>query len=329
MDDALAKRSLGRTNIRITAIGLGCWQFSQRENLSGMFWPSLDQATTREIVRVSLEGGINWFDTAEVYGWGRSEATLADALRTAGQRPGDVVVATKWWPSFRGATSLYENTDDRQAHLAEFPIDLHQIHHPLAFATTRGQMHTMAALVRAGKIRAVGVSNWGARRMVRADAALRELGLGLASNQVKYNLLDRRAERSGGVIEAAKRIGATVIAYSPLEQGLLTGKFHDRPELIRSRQGFRRYFPWFKRERILESRPLIDALREVGARHGGATAAQVALAWLVSFHGPTVVAIPGATKVGHARDNVGALRVTLDDEELQRIDALSRRYARL
>jgi aryl-alcohol dehydrogenase-like predicted oxidoreductase len=326
MDSGLVTRRLGKTDIRITAIGLGCWQFSQRENLSGMFWPSLDQAATREIVRVSLEGGVNWFDTAEVYGWGRSEAMLADALRAAGRRPGDVVVATKWWPSFRGSTSLAENVEDRQAHLAEFPIDLHQIHHPLAFATTRGQMRTMAALVRGGKIRAIGVSNWGARKMIRADAALRELGLGLASNQVKYSLLDRRIERNG-VLDAARGLGVTIIAYSPLEQGLLTGKFHDDPGLVRTR-GFRRYMPWFKRARILESRPLIDALREIGARHGGASAAQVALAWLVSFHGSTVVAIPGATKVRHARDNVGALGIHLDDGELRRIDALSRRCAR-
>jgi aryl-alcohol dehydrogenase-like predicted oxidoreductase len=319
-------RQLGRTGIQVTPIGLGCWQFSQRENLSGMFWPTLSHGEITEIVRESLDGGINWFDTAEVYGWGRSEALLARALQENDRGPGDVLVATKWWPSFRGSSSIIESIDDRLAHLGGFPIDLYQVHHPLAFATTRGQMYAMAELVRQRKIRAVGVSNFGARKMIRASAALQSLGLSLASNQVKYSMLDRRIEKNG-VLDAARRLGITIIAYSPLEQGLLTGKFHDDPDLIRRRQGFRRFLPAFRRDRILESRPLVDALREIGARHG-ASPSQVALSWLVAFHGSMVLAIPGATKVRHARDNVGAMQISLEPDELSRLDELSRRYAR-
>ena len=323
---AVQTRQLGRTKIQISPIGLGCWQFSQRENLSGMFWPTVSQEETTEIVKESLDGGINWLDTAEVYGWGRSEAVLARALLDCGREPGDVRVATKWWPSFRGSSSITESIDDRLAHLGGFPIDLYQVHHPFAFATTAGQMASMAALVRQGKIGAVGVSNFGVRKMIRASAALQAHGLCLASNQVKYSMLDRRIEKNG-VLDAARRLGVTIIAFSPLEQGLLSGKFHDDPDLIRGRQGFRRFLPAFRRDRILESRPLIDALREIGARYQ-ASAAQVALSWLVTFHGDAVVAIPGATRVRHARDNVGALRFTLEREELDRLDELSRRYAR-
>jgi len=319
-------RQLGRTGQKITAIGLGCWQFSQRQNVSGMFWPTLSEEEIDQIVRVSLDGGINWFDTAEVYGWGRSEALLARALRRCGRQPGDVVVATKWWPTFRGSASLLESIDDRLAHLDGYPIDLYQIHHPLALASTAGQMRAMAELVRAGKIGAVGVSNWSARKMERASVALEGHGLHLASNQVKYSMLDRRVENNG-VLEAARRLGVMIIAYSPLEQGLLTGKFHDDPDLVRGRQGFRRFLPGFRRDRIIESRPLIAALREVGARHD-ASPAEVALNWLVSFHGPMVVAIPGATRVRHAMQNLRAMGFTLEQAELDRLDQLSRRFAR-
>ena len=326
MQHAMTTRPLGRTGLQITPIGQGCWQFSQRQNVSGMFWPNVSREETAAIVRESLDGGVNWFDTAEVYGWGRSEELLAQALEDNGRRPGDVLVATKWWPTLRGSSSIIETVDDRLAHLRGFPIDLHQVHHPLALSTARGQMQAMAQLVRDGKIGSVGVSNFSARKMIHASSALNDLGLCLASNQVKYSMLDRRIEKNG-VLDAALRLGVTIIAYSPLEQGLLSGKFHDDPELIRRRQGFRRFLPWFKRERIEESRPLIEALREIGQGYQ-ASPAQVALNWLINAHGPGVVAIPGATKVKHARDNVKAMSFSLTPDELRRLDELSRRYAR-
>jgi aryl-alcohol dehydrogenase-like predicted oxidoreductase len=324
---ALQLRQLGRSELQVTPIGLGCWQFSRRNNVSGMFWPSLPQEETRAIVRASLEGGISWFDTAEVYGWGASEASLADALRAAGRKPGEVIVATKWWPSLRLAHSIEETIDERLAHLGGFGVDLHQVHHPLSFSGVRAQMEAMADLVQRGKIRAVGVSNFSARGMRAAHAALLERGLFLTSNQVSYSLLNRRIERNG-TLAAARELGITIIAYSPLAQGRLTGVFHDDPGLVRRRQGFRRFLPGFRRKKILESQPLIDALREIGARHG-ATAAQVALSWLVHFHGDAVVAIPGATKVRHAVEAAGAMDFVLEAEELRRIDELSRRFARL
>lgn len=323
---ALALRTLGRSELRVTPIGLGCWQFSRRNNVSGMFWPSLPQEETRAIVRASLDGGINWFDTAEVYGWGASEASLADGLQAAGVKPGEVIVATKWWPSLRTSSSIVETIDERLGHLGGFGVDLHQVHHPVSLSGVRAQMAAMATLVQQGKIRAVGVSNFSARKMRAAHAALQEHGLSLTANQVKYSLLDRRIERNG-TLEAAAELGVTIIAYSPLSQGLLTGVFHDDPGLVRRRQGFRKFLPGFRRKKILESRPLIDALREIGARYN-ASAAQVALSWLVHFHGDGVVAIPGATKVRHAVEAAGAMGFVLEADELQRIDELSRRFAR-
>jgi aryl-alcohol dehydrogenase-like predicted oxidoreductase len=170
-------------------------------------------------------------------------------------------------------------------------------------------------------VRFVGVSNFREQDLRRAHAALAKRGLPLASNQVKYSLLDRRIEKNG-TLAAAKELGVTVIAYSPLEQGLLSGKFHRDPSLLAG-TGIRKWTPAFRR--LDKSRPLIDELEKIAQAHG-ATSSQVALAWLVTFHGDTVVAIPGATKTKHVDENVGAMGLTLSRQELDRLDELSRPF---
>jgi len=280
----------------------------------------------RDIVRAALDGGISWFDTAEVYGWGASEEGLAAALHAAGKQPGEVLVATKWWPMLRTARSITGTIDERLRRLGGFPIDLHQVHQPFALASIGAQMDAMAELVKAGKIRGVGVSNFSARRMRAAHEALARHGLPLLTNQVKYSLLDRRVELDD-TLQTARELGVTLIAYSPLEQGLLTGVFHQDPDLIRRRPGFRRYLPEFRRERIVRSAPLIEALRRIGDRRG-ASPAQVALCWLLCAHGDLVVAIPGATKVRHAVEAAGAMGFRLDEGEVRELDELSWRYTR-
>jgi aryl-alcohol dehydrogenase-like predicted oxidoreductase len=317
-------RTLGQSGIRVTPVGLGLWQFSKRANLAGKFWPELADEETDAIVRAALDGGVNWFDTAEIYGKGRSEETLARGLAAAGKRDGDVVIATKWWPTLRRAGSIRKTIDERLRRLGGFSIDLHQVHHPASLSTVRAQMDAMADLVSRGKIRAVGVSNFGARRMRAAHEALAKRGLPLAANQVMMSLLCRKPERSG-VLAAAKELGITVIAYSPLAQGLLTGKFHDDPALVKSRPGFRRWFPSFGRKGLERSRPVVEALRGVAAAHG-ATPTQVALAWLVAFHGDTVVAIPGATSPRQAAECAGAMGITLSPAELARLDEASKPF---
>ncbi|HEX8435864.1 aldo/keto reductase [Archangium sp.] len=317
-------RRLGRSDIEISAVGLGCWQFSEGFGLAGGFWEALPAETVQEIIDASLLGGINWFDTAEAYGNGRSERALAAALTRLGKKPGDVVVATKWLPILRLASNLGKTIDERLACLSPFAIDLHQIHQPFALATVAAQANAMADLVEAGKIRTVGVSNFSAKRMRAAHAALARRGIPLVSNQMPYSLLDRRIE-SSGVMAAAKELGITLIAYSPLAQGLLSGKFHDDPSLIRGRTGPRKYLPGFRAKGLERSRPLVDELRKIATAHG-VTASQVALNWLAHFHGDTVVVIPGATKRRHAEENVGSMGFTLSQAELGRIDELSRQF---
>jgi aryl-alcohol dehydrogenase-like predicted oxidoreductase len=317
-------RSLGRSPLRITPIGLGCWQFSEGGGLGGSYWPTLPPDVENGIVAASLEAGINWFDTAELYGNGRSEAALARALLAAGRKDSDVVVATKWHPLLRTARSITETIGVRRARLAPFGIDLHQVHQPVALSTTAAQMNAMADLVEAGAIRTVGVSNFSARRMRAAHAALAARGIPLVSNQVRYSLLHRGIE-SNGVLEAARELGITVIAYSPLGQGILSGKFHRDPALIRARSGPRKWLPDFRRARLERSRPLVAALEAIAAAHG-ATASQVALNWLASAHGENVVVIPGATSVAQAAENARSLGFSLSRAEAERLDDLSGQF---
>jgi aryl-alcohol dehydrogenase-like predicted oxidoreductase len=313
------KRILGSTGIEITPIGLGTWQLSEGKGGAVGTWSAVPESIADAVIRAALEGGINWFDTAELYGYGRSERALARGLGRGGAKPGSVVIATKWNPLFRKARSIKDTVARRLECLHPFGIDLHQVHFPASFSSVESEMHAMADLIEAGKIRAAGVSNFSAGQMRRAHETLRKRGLSLSSNQVKYSSLDRRIENNG-VLAAAKELGITIIAYSPLEMGLLSGKFHKDPALL-SR------IPWGRRIRLRrlvdKSRPLVELLDRIGAVHQ-ASAAQVALNWVVTFHGETVVTIPGATKEHHARESAGALNLALSQNELAAIDEKSR-----
>jgi aryl-alcohol dehydrogenase-like predicted oxidoreductase len=314
----MEKRALGATNIQITPVGLGCWQFSDGKALTGTYWPKLGQDLTNAIVQASLAGGINWFDTAEAYGWGASEAGLAKALYANGEQPGSVRVATKWFPLGRFAGSITRTIDKRLAYLDGFPIDLHQIHAPYgSFSRIERQMDAMAELVADKKIGAIGVSNFNTKQLRRAYDHLAKKGIPLASNQIQYNLLQRQAEKNG-VIDLAKALGISIIAYSPLAQGLLTGKFHDDPTLIKGRVGPRKRMGAFSPKGMAKSAPMITALKDIAEKHG-VTPGQVALRWLLQRHGETVVVIPGATKVRHAQQNAAVLGFALTDENMETI----------
>ncbi len=317
----IEKRQLGQSDLSLSAIGLGTWQFSKGTGLVGKFWGALDDELTEEIIKTSLDGGINWFDTAEVYGGGESEKILAKALDSIGVTPEDAKLATKWWPALRTAASISKTINIRKEALNHRPIDLYQIHQPFSFSSVEKQMLEMIKLVNEGHIKHIGVSNFSVEAMIESHRILTEHGLTLASNQVKYSLLDRRIEESG-MIERAKELSISIIAYSPLEQGLLTGKFHDNPALIQQAKGPRRYQRKFKEAGLNETKPLINLLDTIGEKYN-VSASQVALNWLIHYHGDTVFAIPGATKTHHAQDNVGALTFKLDTGELEEISRTS------
>ena len=318
----IAKRRLGQSDILITPIGLGCWQFSEGYSLTGTYWPALSEELTNDIVQASLDGGINWFDTAEAYGWGRSEAGLARALQEADQSNGKVIIATKWFPILRTARSIRTTIDKRLKHLAGYDIDLHQIHAPFgSFSSHRNQLNALVDLIHHGKIKTAGVSNFSADQMEKAFRFFESKGVPLVSNQVSYSLLNRRIEQNG-ILDKAKELGVTIIAYSPLAQGLLTGKFHQQPELIKKRVGPRKRMQGFKPQGLAKSQPLIDKLQDIAIKKE-ASVAEIALSWLIHFHGETVVAIPGATSVKHIVGNSNAMKIRLNEQEMEEISALS------
>ncbi|MFW5814100.1 MAG: aldo/keto reductase [Spirochaetota bacterium] len=316
--------TLGTTDIEISPIGLGCWQFSGGSGLAGFYWKAIDQDVVNRIVAAALDGGMNWFDTAEAYGKGRSEAALSTALQAAGVGQ-EAIIATKWFPILRFAGNIRKTFPDRLRHLAPYPVTLHQIHNPGSFSSIERQIDEMAALAGSGSIRAVGVSNFNATRMREAHEALERRGLRLASNQVRYSLLDRRIE-TNGVLETAQELGATIIAYSPLEQGILTGKFHESEEARAGLSGPRKYLSQFKSSGLERTAPLVDALRRIAGRHD-ATPAQVALAWVTRRHGTSVVAIPGASSVEQAQSNARAMSLRLAAEELEDLTETASRVA--
>ena len=317
----IQKRHLGHTDIEITPIGLGVMQFSGSRGFFRGIMPDLPPEQMNAVIKTALNGGINWFDTAEIYGRGRSERGLANGLKAAGVQDGEVVIGTKWFPIFRSASKIPLTIDDRIHFLDGYTIDLYMIHQPWGFSSPETEMDAMGDLVKAGKIRSVGVSNFNLRHMQRAQAALEKHGLPLAVNQVQYSLLNRKIE-TNGVLDAARETGITIVAWSPLASGLLSGKFHKNPELLDQTPYFRRLM---LRRRLERSRPTVNLLEEIAARYE-VTPGQVALNWLINFQGETVVAIPGASKVQQAEENAGAMKFRLSDEELTRLDKLTRDF---
>jgi aryl-alcohol dehydrogenase-like predicted oxidoreductase len=316
-DVQVSKRSLGKTNIEVTPIGLGMMEFSGGGGMLGSAFPVIEQENKNATVKAGLDGGINWFDTAELYGSGVSETSLATALKAAGRKDADVVVATKWWPLFRTARNIPKTIDERLRFLDGFSISNYMVHQPFSFSSPEAEMEEMAKLVEAGKIRSVGVSNFNPEQMRRAHRQLQKHGLPLAVNQVRYSLLDRRIEKNG-ILETAKELGITIIAYTPLGSGMLTGKYHKNPELLKSRSSFYR----IRLQRSLEkSRGLVAVLEEIAGKNN-ATAAQVALNWVINSQGDTVVTIPGVTKVSQAVESAGAMKFKLSGDEIARLSSL-------
>lgn len=317
-ETAAPRYRLGNSETRLSPVGLGTWQFSQGRGMVGKFWPRLAPALMLSIVEEAMRHGINWFDTAEVYGKGKSEAALADALDGLHIGLDDVFIATKWWPLLRSARNLEDTIHERLQRLHQRTITLHQIHQPYSRSSIADQMRGMARLLDAGLIQHAGVSNFSAHQMVEAHRVLKQYGYELASNQVRYHLLDRRIEQNG-ILSAAEDLGISIIAYSPLAQGLLTGKFHSGAA---QPAGIRKLDPHFGPQFLKKTRPLIDALSAMATRYR-VTAAQVALNWIIAHPGERIFAIPGATRVSQAAQNAGAMGWHLSDSDRDALNQIS------
>lgn len=303
MEAAIKLRKLGASDLFLSPIGLGCWQFNRGKGFMGNYWSFVDESEIRQIIQQSLAGGINWFDTAESYGWGESERMLSKALQSLNVPPESIHIADKWSPTFRFATSIRRTIDERLQILAPYPISLYQIHHPFSFSSIPSQITAMIRLLEQGKIRYVGVSNFSAKQMRKAHQELRKFGYALISNQVHYSLIHRQIE-TNGILDTARELKVAIIAYSPLEQGILTGKFHRHPQLLKEDTGYRKYRSAFKKKSLARCEPIIRLLEQLAQTYQ-VTPAQIALNWLIYSQAELVFAIPGATRVNQVKDNVG------------------------
>ena len=310
--------TLGPGGPTVPALGVGTWAWGD-----SLFWDygkAYSDSDLQAAFEASLDAGLTLFDTAEVYGLGQSERLIGRFMQ---QRPQQAVIATKYFPlpwrwSQQSVADALTASLDR---LQVASVALYQVHWPLEFWL--GQKDLMAALataVKGDRIGAVGVSNYSAKQMREAHAYLADQGVPLAVNQVQYSLHSRGAETSG-VMATARELGVTILAYSPLAQGLLTGKY--TPEANLKPAGARWLDPRFSPAGLTKLMPVIQALQAIAEKRER-TPAQVALNWLVAQG--NVVPIPGAKNARQATQNAGALGWQLTPEEQGQLSQLTQGY---
>lgn len=271
-----------------------------------------------EAFTAALEAGITFFDTAEIYGLGLSEKFLGKFMQKTEQK---VQIATKFGPApwrFTGQ-SVSDALTDSLKRLQVEKIALYQVHWPFTFLMSQETlMNTLADEVKRGRIEAIGVSNYSAQQMREAHEILAKRGVPLAVNQVRYSLLARQIE-SNGIFHSARELGVTILAYSPIAQGLLTGKYS--AESAETPSGARRIDPQFSKEGLQKIEPVISLLRQFGEKRDR-TPVQVALNWLIAQG--NVIPIPGAKTAQQVQQNAGALGWRLTDDEIAQLEQVSR-----
>jgi aryl-alcohol dehydrogenase-like predicted oxidoreductase len=290
-------------------MGLGCWQWGDK--LMWGYGKDYAGVDVKAAFAASLAAGVTFFDTAEAYGNGRSEQLLGQFRREA-QVP--IRIATKFMPlpwRLQGDTLLSAlRASLRRLGLPS--VDLYQMHWPFPPVSIETWMRAMTQAVEECLTLAVGVSNYNLDQTKRAVAALAKRDIPLASNQVEYNLLQRRSERNG-LLEYCREHGIALIAYSPLAKGLLTGKYTPENPPPGVRGGVSRAY-------LARIQPLIARLRVIGEAHGGKLPAQVALNWTLC---KGALPIPGAKSAKQMEMNAGALGWRLTDEEVALLDEAS------
>jgi aryl-alcohol dehydrogenase-like predicted oxidoreductase len=291
-------------------IGIGTWAWGDR-----LYWNyghGYSEKDLKDAFYWLIKSGIHFFDTAEVYGQGSSERMLGSFLAESGQ---PIKIATKFMPlPWRlSRKALLRALRKSLRRLGVASVDLYQIHMPLPPVTVETWMAAMAEAFQDGLIQAVGVSNYDREQMQRAYDALLGEGIKLASNQVEYHLLNRKAEKSG-LLKQSQDLGVRLIAYSPLASGMLSGKYtpENPPEGIRANR--------YNRAMLGKVQPLIRMLQKIGGEHEGKTPAQVALNWVIC---KGFIPIPGVKNLEQAQMNIDVLDWRLSEAEVSRLDDAS------
>ncbi|MGF0336940.1 MULTISPECIES: aldo/keto reductase [Pseudomonadaceae] len=317
-------KTLGNTGLLVSQLCLGTMTFSDG---SGIYEHIGDvgQAAADELVKASLDAGINFFDTADVYSAGASERTLGQALKNLGVTRSDVVLATKVYSRMGqgrndvGASRghIMDAVEASLRRLQTDHIDLYQIHAHDSVTPLEETLRALDDLVRQGKVRYVGVSNWQAWRVATALGVSARLNLERFNTlQAYYSVAGRDLERELIPMLEAEKMG--LLVWSPLAGGLLSGKFSRENQ---SPEGSRRSsfdFPIVDKARAWD---VIDVLRPIAEAHG-CSPARIALAWLLAKPAVTSI-IVGAKRLGQLQDNIAAVDITLSEEEIARLDAVS------
>jgi aryl-alcohol dehydrogenase-like predicted oxidoreductase len=277
----------------------------------GGYDANLTQASIRDAWDGSLDAGVTFFDTAEIYGGGESERIIGSLLADDPDRAGRAVIATKFMPSpwkLDVHRALFKSLRASLERLGLETVDLYQIHGPVSLRSHAALAGALAAAHDQGLIRGIGVSNYSIKETRAMASALGRHGLQLATNQIEFSLL-RRSPETSGLLAACAELGVVPLAYSPIGQGRLTGKYSTANP------------PPGKRNFSDHPMELVDAvvaeLRRIGDAHGGRSPSQVALNWIIA---KGAVPIPGAKNRHQAEENAGALGWSLDDDDMARLD---------
>lgn len=306
--------TLGKNGIAVPPLCIGTWAWGDK-----LFWNygnGYGEEQLQAAFTAAVDAGVTFFDTAEIYGLGLSEEFLGKFMKQAFQ---PVQIATKFGPlPWRwDGKSVSEALTASLKRLQVERIELYQVHWPFAFFLGQETlMNTLADEVKRGRIGAVGVSNYSASQMREAHQILAARGVPLAVNQVRYSLLTRQIE-TNGILQTARDLDTTILAYSPLAQGLLTGKY----TLSQHPTGARSIDPRFSQDGLNKIAPVLSLLGNIGEKYGR-TPAQVALNWLIAQG--NVIPIAGVKNAEQVKQNVGALGWKMTDDEFGELDQITR-----
>ncbi|MHB8506919.1 MAG: aldo/keto reductase [Acidimicrobiales bacterium] len=304
--------TLAGTDVSIPLLGVGTWAWGDRSTWGmGGYDSDLTIGSIAEAWSASIDAGVTLFDTAEVYGGGESERIIGDMRNRDPARATRAVIATKFMPSpwklnVRGA--LLKALRASLGRLGVATVDLYQLHGPVSLRSHSALAEALAAAKEAGLVKAVGVSNYSVKETRSIAAELDKRGMRLATNQIEFSLL-RRLPETGGLLATCAELGVVPLAYSPIGQGRLTGKYSTANP------------PPGKRNFSNHPMGVVDAvvteLRTIGEKHGGKTPSQVALNWIMA---KGAVPIPGAKNRDQAQENAGALGWHLDADDVAVLD---------
>ena len=299
---------MGRSDMKVSRIGLGVWQFS------GDAWGQISYEQAKTIVQKAFELGVNFFDTAAVYGRGRSEEFLGRSIKELKIRD-SVYIATKVHGDWLRQIDIFNAVENQRRRLGVDAIDLYQIHWPACWHNTPicETMKTLEELIKRGLVRYIGVSNFPTPLLEYARSCLSKVDI--ITSQNRYNLIEREADKE--LLPYLKREGIVLIAWSPLAKGALSGKY--TIENLPTFDDVRKNDPLFTPTNLSLISPLIQVLRQLSTKYNK-TPAQIVLNWLI--RDPWIYPIPGAKTIEQIIENVGAVGWSLSDDDWRTLDRL-------